>query len=149
MGKVKMTMICEEEQITFIMKALDWFERLRIGQAGSPAGNIAFNWYDYSEHDSKEFNKRISVRNILQYSIESIIKVCLDEVGRGTCAKTKEVLSVEDLWMGLRYQCFKDLLTPEEQEERQYSVDSRKPFGDGAYPLAEIKLERLDDAYDR
>jgi len=147
MGKVKMTMVCEEEQLRLIMKALEEYERLRIGQAWILAESIALDGFkhDWADDDGrKEYIRRYGLRDHLQKMIEEVIKYGLKQADKECCAKTEEVRSIEDLWIGLRHRCFYDLLTPEEQEERGYTVDSREPFGDGEYPLASIKIERVE-----
>lgn len=125
-----------ENQFKTVQRALEMWERMMMGQFMDFADELALNGYRYDKSDpdnDEKFNKYIDRRNESQELMEKAYRAACP-VSQN---KTYDMLTIEDIWVAMRYQMWQDRPEPKPHD----TVDSRKPFGVSDEPIP--KIERL------
>lgn len=130
---MRYTLEVSENQMRLIQKALESYERERMGQFGTLADDLAsFNFtYDKDDPNNDEnFREYISRRDkVREYFDRGYKEAC-----PWVTDKTDEMMVAEDMWMELRYQLWKD-----RPGLKSYNtVESRGALRYGIEPLIKI-----------
>lgn len=119
----KYTVELTKNQLKLIWKALESFERVRMGQFNDLADDIAFANYVYDKNipgNTDDFNTRILRRN----KSEDLFNVAFFAARPVSTNKTEEMLIAEDMWMQIRSELNMD--------------EWRKPLWNGKEPPMKI-----------
>ena len=137
---MKYTLEITEKQAEIIKIALEEYFRLRMGQFGDLAEDLAYSGYDRNNHTSDELN----ARNERRWSAEAVFKAALDVAQpmrkHGVYPEqTIEMLRAQDIWQVIRHKLWKD----RHGDKDDWCVDARKPMPMTGEPLP--KMERVEE----
>ena len=137
---MKYTLEITEKQAEIIKIALEEYFRLRMGQFGDLADDLAYSGYDRNNHTSDELN----ARNERRWSAEAVFKAALDVAQpmrkHGVYPEqTIEMLRAQDIWQVIRHKLWKD----RHGDKDDWCVDARKPMPMTGEPLP--KMERVEE----
>lgn len=129
-----------EKQAEIIKIALEEYFRLRMGQFGDLAEDLAYSGYDRNNHTSDELN----ARNERRWSAEAVFKAALDVAQpmrkHGVYPEqTIEMLRAQDIWQVIRHRLWKD----RHGDKNDWCVDAREPMPMTDEPLP--KMERVEE----
>lgn len=125
-----------ENQFKTVQRALEMWERTMMGQFMDFADELALNGYRYDKSDPKnneKFKAYIERRNESQNLMEKAYHAACPIPQ----SKTEDMLTIEDIWVAMRYQMWQDRPEPKPHD----TVDSRKPFRVSDEPIPKIERE--------
>lgn len=125
-----------ETQFKTVRNALEMWERMMMGQFFDYADEVALNGYVYDKNDPENIEKfrlYIERRDECAERMEKAYKIACPKQQN----KTEDMLIIEDIWVAMRYQMWKDRLEPKPYD----TVDSRKQLGISGEPI--LNIERI------
>lgn len=106
---MRLTIDCTEQQAHYLVDALEEYFRLRMDQNLYLADKLAFDGFEAERDedgniDHKSFNRRIDVRNELEYQFKKIGE--LHKEAKNSFYSTNECLVATDMWGVLRHELY-------------------------------------------
>lgn len=127
-----------EKQLVVIMKALDEYCRVRMGQFFDLSDELAFMGFDYQNHTDAEFDERIERKDAAKSVFEGAYRIACP-VWR---QKSEMAMVAEDLWRVIRHERW---LEQPDDEKYHWTVDAADPLIISGEPPATVRRVAEDD----
>lgn len=124
----KITIELTEKQARTVLKAVEEYFRLRMGQCSQTAEGLAFCGYKPKGNDHRDFDRRLARRGAIVEVLKAAVKIAFPDYDKPE-AVPPEIHIASDIWGQLRW----ELSTKEEWMSA--------PFQMGTEPLPKITVE--------
>lgn len=127
----KVTIELTEAQAKIVLQAVEEWFRLRMGQHGGLAHDLAFYGYKYKKGDDDTFNNAIAKQAMLDGILDEMFHIAFTQCGKPRKVEP-DVTVASDIWSALRY-------------ELSYKSDRMTmPFQLGEEPLPKITVKEVE-----